>query len=177
MCCGARGVEAVRTGIAAAQPFEPAAAGRSRPRRQTRPAETSGDEIEAALSELVARAAADPSAPFEREALRALAAARQGRPAGLSADHRPAEAGRRPHAGSRARAAARELAGDRGRTGDRSNRPCGRGRTLLRDPRRHDRLAQGDPRGRGTVSRSATSRRGSSPRRCSTTAPSSAPSS
>ena len=63
------GPEAVRTAIAAAPLFEPAAGEKARDTDASRV--TSGDE--AVLSDLAARAAADPSVPFEREALRALA--------------------------------------------------------------------------------------------------------
>ena len=74
------GRDAVRTGIAAAQPLPPGdedAGGDAEA-----PAATSGDHSAAILTDLAARAAADPSVPFEREALRALAAARSDDPRG-----------------------------------------------------------------------------------------------
>ena len=74
------GAEAVRAGIAAAQPFEPAADDEAAPRDPDAPAEASEDDLEAALREIVARATADPSAPFEREALATLVAVRQDDP-------------------------------------------------------------------------------------------------
>jgi hypothetical protein len=71
------GPEAVRTAIPAAQLFEPAAdEGKSRDTDAS--SVTSGDE--AVLSDLATRAAADPSVPFEHDALRALAAARRDDP-------------------------------------------------------------------------------------------------
>jgi hypothetical protein len=73
------GPQVVRTAIAAAQLFEPAA-GEGKARDTDACSATSGDE--AVLSDLAARAAADPSVPFERDALRALAAARRDDPPG-----------------------------------------------------------------------------------------------
>jgi hypothetical protein len=75
------GRDAVRTGIAAAQLFEPAA-GEGKARETDARGATSGHETEAVLSDLAAHAAADPSAPFERDALRVLAAARREDPPG-----------------------------------------------------------------------------------------------
>jgi phage/plasmid primase-like uncharacterized protein len=89
------GPEGVRTAIAAAQLFEPAA-GEGKARDTDASSATSGDE--AVLSDLAARAAADPSVPFERAALRALAAARRDDPPGYQRTIGPAQASRCPHA-------------------------------------------------------------------------------
>jgi Toprim domain len=72
------GPEAVRTAIAAAPLFEPAAGEKARDTDAS--SVTSGDE--AVLSDLAARAAADPSVPFERDTLSALATARRDDPPG-----------------------------------------------------------------------------------------------
>ena len=74
------GVEAVRSGIAAASRFEPAP--QENPTdRDAEPDSPDPEQIERDLSELVERAKADPGAPFEREAVVALASARHATPA------------------------------------------------------------------------------------------------
>ena len=74
------GVEAVRSGIAAASRFEPAP--QENPTdRDAEPDSSDPEQIESDLSELVERAKADPGAPFEREAVVALASARHATPA------------------------------------------------------------------------------------------------
>jgi hypothetical protein len=75
------GPEAVRTAIAATQLFEPAN-DEAKPADTDAPADTNRAENEAVLRDLVVGAAADPSVPFERDALRALAAARREDPPG-----------------------------------------------------------------------------------------------
>jgi hypothetical protein len=74
------GAETVRVGIAGARPFETAADAEVGPDDPHGPAETGDDNIEAALGDLLARATADPSTPFEREALSTLVAVRQDDP-------------------------------------------------------------------------------------------------
>jgi hypothetical protein len=67
-------------------------------------ADAGEDEVGADLSELVARATADPSAPFEREALSTLAAVRRSEPAAYQRTIRQLK-----HAGVRLRDLEREL--------------------------------------------------------------------
>ena len=73
------GVDAVRTGIAAASRFEPRARRAASGASETE-VEASGDATEAALREIVTRARSDPSAAFEREALSTIVAVRQSDP-------------------------------------------------------------------------------------------------
>ena len=73
------GVDAVRTGIAAASRFEPPARKAASGAGETE-VEASGDATEAALREIVTRARSDPSAAFEREALSTIVAVRQSDP-------------------------------------------------------------------------------------------------
>jgi len=75
----AEGLEAVRLGVASAEPFVPP------PLQPAAPDAAAGspdpEQIERDLSELVERAKSDPGAPFEREAVVALASARHATPA------------------------------------------------------------------------------------------------
>ena len=73
------GPEAVRAGIAGAQPFEPSVTDDTSDNPEPG-AGVSKNDREAALREIVARASNDPSAPFEREALYTLTAVRQDDP-------------------------------------------------------------------------------------------------
>ena len=73
------GIEAVRSGIAGAQQFEPSA-DEAGPRASDPHGERKTDDIEAALREIVNRASADSSAPFEPEALATIAAIRKNDP-------------------------------------------------------------------------------------------------
>jgi len=74
------GVEAVRSGIGSAVPFEPPVQGGASEKPEAF-AETPEDHSEVTLDAVVGRAAADPSAAFEGDALRTLAAARAHDPA------------------------------------------------------------------------------------------------
>jgi hypothetical protein len=74
------GVEAVRSGIASAERFVPPAQ-ENPTSRAAEPGSPDPEQIERDLSELVERTKADPGAPFEREAVVALASARQATPA------------------------------------------------------------------------------------------------
>ena len=78
-CLRSAGAEAVRAGIAGAQRFEPSA-DEAGPRASDPHGERKTDDIEAALREIVNRASADPSAPFEPEALATIAAIRKNDP-------------------------------------------------------------------------------------------------
>ena len=73
------GIDAVRTGIAAASRFEPPARKAASGDGET-DVEASEDDAGAALRQIVVRARSDPSAPFEPEALSTIAAARQSSP-------------------------------------------------------------------------------------------------
>ena len=97
------GVEAVRSGIAAAQRFEPAPQ-ENPTRRDAEPDHPDPEQIERDLSELVERAKADPGAPFEREASWRCASARSCHARRLSADHQ-----RLKQAGARMRDLDREI--------------------------------------------------------------------
>ena len=73
------GVEAVRSGVASAEPFVPPQENPNS--RDAEPGSPDPEQIERDLSELVERAKADPGAPFEQEAVAALASARRASPA------------------------------------------------------------------------------------------------
>ncbi|HYZ26769.1 MAG TPA: toprim domain-containing protein, partial [Geminicoccaceae bacterium] len=73
------GVDAVRTGIAAASRFEPPVRSPASDDGEA-DVEASEDDAGAALREIVVRARSDPSAPFEPEALATIAAVRQSSP-------------------------------------------------------------------------------------------------
>jgi Toprim domain len=74
------GIEAMRSGIASAEAFVPPPQGNSTS-RAAEPGAPDPEQIERDLSELVERANADAGAPFEREAVAALASARHATPA------------------------------------------------------------------------------------------------
>ncbi|MCC2663875.1 MAG: helicase, superfamily, partial [Geminicoccaceae bacterium] len=74
------GVDAVRAGVAAAQPFAPSTNDGGKPRDAYAHAQAGEDDLEAALREIVHRASTDPSAAFEPEALAAIATVRKNNP-------------------------------------------------------------------------------------------------
>ena len=73
------GIEAVRLGIASAEPFLPPPLEPAGPDAEA--CSPDSEQIERDLSELVERAKADPGAPFEQESVVALASARHATPA------------------------------------------------------------------------------------------------
>ena len=76
------GIEAVRVGIAAAQPYAPPVEEEDKPRDHGASGQAHDDELEDTLRAVAARASSDPSAPFEPEALAAIAALRRNDPPG-----------------------------------------------------------------------------------------------